>query len=417
MNNGWYVVKMATSPSGKLLVQHPYDQNGNAGWMKPSTINQIAAAKQESGVPGKQFTREEIEKHRSRDDCWLVINGNVYDATSVLSWHPGGTSAILANAGRLSLEVTSSFENVHDDYAQKKLAECAIGTVTDKARNFMQEQAKANAEAGASSDQVMLNSKRWKQVTLVDRKKLSADTFAYTFRFRDSRDSKKLGLSTCQHIQFGIHMLDKILIRSYTPTRPVVESEDDGTFELTVKTYFPDQNQPGGAFSNFLHELPVGEHVEVCGPTGEITYLGGSLFNVEGEKRRFSKVSLVLGGSGLTPGYALLKRVAEDKDDATKIKVIDANKTEDDILLRGELNSLVEQSRGQVQITHVLSHPKDQDSWEDKGGLTGHVNSEVIKNSLFTPEKDSVVFLCGPPGLIQKAALPALKGLLDSQQR
>jgi len=34
-----------------------------------------------------------------------------------------------------------------------------------------------------------------------------------------------------------------------------------------------------------------------------------------------------------------------------------------------------------------------------------------LKRVLFPPEEGSVVFLCGPPGLVQKAAMPALKGM------
>ena len=135
-------------------------------------------------------------------------------------------------------------------------------------------------------------------------------------------------------------MLDKMLIRSYTPTRPITESDDNGTFELTVKTYFPDDNQPGGAFSNFLLELPIGEEVEVCGPTGEIEYLGQGKFDIEGEEKQYKKISLVLGGSGLTPGFALIERIAREKDNV-QVKVIDANKTEDDILCRDKLNEAV----------------------------------------------------------------------------
>ena len=72
MNNGWYTVKLATSKSNKLLIQHPYDQSGTSGggWMKPSVANQLAAAKQDSGVPDKQFTREEIEQWRHEFKPW-----------------------------------------------------------------------------------------------------------------------------------------------------------------------------------------------------------------------------------------------------------------------------------------------------------------------------------------------------------
>lgn len=412
MNNGWYKVFASTRKDGKLLFKHPFHQEDAEGWMKPSTENQLEAAKQDSGVPDKQFTREEIEKHNTKDDCWLVINGNVYDSTSVLSWHPGGSATLLTNAGKLSLDVTSQFESIHDSYAHKKLSECVIGRVTDKAMTFMKEQAKAEAEEQAKSGptDTLLESKKWVPVELVDRKKISKDTYVYTFSYKDVPGKQKLGLGTCQHIQFGIHMLDKMLIRSYTPTRPITSKDDDGTFELTVKTYYPDENQPGGAFSNFLLELPIGESVDVCGPTGEIEYLGSGKFDIEGQERTFNKVSLVLGGSGITPGYAVIERILGEKDGKVQVRIIDANKTEDDILLRDELNKLEEKSKGKISITHVLSHPKDKDGWEKKGGLSGHVNADIIKERLFAPGEETVVLLCGPPGMIQKAALPALKG-------
>lgn len=368
--------------------------------MKPSAENQVAAAKQTSGVPDKKFTRQEIEKHSSKEDCWLVINGNVYDSTSVLSWHPGGSATLLANAGKLSLDVTSQFESIHDEYAHKKLSECVIGRVTDKAQQFMKEQAKAEAEQAvrAGPSNALLQSRKWVPVELVDRKKISKDTLSYTFSYKGDPSKKKLGLGTCQHIQFGIHMLDKMLIRSYTPTRPITDNDDDGTFELTVKTYYPDENQPGGAFSNFLLELPIGESVDVCGPTGEIEYLGNGNFDIEGRERRFSKVSLVLGGSGLTPGYSLIERILKEKDDNIQVRIVDANKTEDDILLHQKLDEAEKQSQGRIRITHVLSHPNNADDWKQRGGLSGHVNADIIKGRLFPPEKDNVVFLCGPPG-------------------
>ena len=114
------------------------------GWMKPSIENQLAAAKGDDVMPDQQFTRQEIMKHNTKDNCWLVINGNVHDWTNVLSWHPGGSATLLANARKLSLDVSSQFENIHDEYAHKNLSECVIGRVADKAHHLMKEQAKAN---------------------------------------------------------------------------------------------------------------------------------------------------------------------------------------------------------------------------------------------------------------------------------
>ncbi len=220
-----------------------------------------------------------------------------------------------------------------------------------------------------------------------------------------------------------------MLVRSYPPTRPLLpEAESDkqavkvnghdgskkahtstrdgdGTFDLTVKTYFPDSDQPGGAMSNILDCIPLGEEVEIRGPTGDIVYNGNGSFVIEGRERHFTKVSMVVGGSGLTPAYSLLARVLLTKGDKTQLRVVDANKTEGDILLHQELSDFEKNAGGQLKVTHVLSAAGDD--WK---GLTGHVNEDIIKDALFPPGDDSVVFLCGPPPMIQKAALPALRG-------
>lgn len=127
MNNGWYIVKPLIiqddeSDTPSILFQHPIEPGtGDGGWMKTSVVNQIASAKQDAGTPQKQFTREEVEKHNTDSDCWIVVNNKVYDATSVLDWHPGGKAAIVGHAGKVHAETTNEFESIHDDYAYKKL--------------------------------------------------------------------------------------------------------------------------------------------------------------------------------------------------------------------------------------------------------------------------------------------------------
>ena len=127
MNNGWYTVKPFIFQDDDfetpcILYRHPVEPGtGDGGWMRPSTENQIAAAKQEAGAPSKQFTREEIEKHNKDSDCWIVVDNKVYDATSVLSWHPGGKAAIMSHAGKVHAETSNEFESIHDGYAYQKL--------------------------------------------------------------------------------------------------------------------------------------------------------------------------------------------------------------------------------------------------------------------------------------------------------
>ena len=160
--------------------------------------------------------------------------------------------------------------------------ECILGIVTDKAANFIKKNAEKEAQeaakSGSRSSDVALQKHRWVPVKLSKRTELSKDTRRNTFSLPKS---SKLGLETCQHIQFGFHFkgqMLQMLIRSYTPTRPVMPKEEDGTLDLVVKTYFPDERQPGGAMSNILDCIPIGEEIEIRGPTGEISYHGNGKF-------------------------------------------------------------------------------------------------------------------------------------------
>lgn len=128
MNNSWYIVKpeVIEEPEGKpsnLLFRHPVEPGtGQGGWKKPSIEIQMEDARRQAAAPSKQFTRDEIEKHSTEKDCWIVVNGRVHDATSVLSWHPGGKAIILAHAGRVHMETTDEYESIHDEFAHNKLA-------------------------------------------------------------------------------------------------------------------------------------------------------------------------------------------------------------------------------------------------------------------------------------------------------
>lgn len=267
--------------------------------------------------------------------------------------------------------------------------------------------AKEKANPANKDSETVFDCHRWNAVRFAKKKALSEDTNQYTFSLPPK--AKKVGLGTCQHLQLGFHFNDRLVVRPYTPTRPVFEKEEDGTFDLVVKTYRPDKAQPGGTMSNILDCLRPGEEIEVKGPTGEIKYVGQGKFLVDKKEYHFSKVSLVLGGSGITPGYQLISRILRAKDlgedeDTTALRVVDANKTEGDILLRDELGEFAKKHPDQFQISHILSHPGDD--WQ---GEKGHVSKEILEKYTFSPEKGTVALLCGPPTMIQKVVLPALQ--------
>ncbi|CAI4214141.1 unnamed protein product [Parascedosporium putredinis] len=341
MNNCWYQVKPEITSSDDaeepyVLFRHPVElESKEPGWMRSSAESRVEAAKIAPADDQKRITRQEVEKHDKQNDCWIVVEGNVYDATSVLSWHPGGKATILSHGGKVHQETTDEFDTIHDNFARKKLQECLV--------------------------------------------EISGDTRAYTFQLPEGK--MKLGMNTCQHVEVGFHLLDKMVTRQYTPTRPFLPAPDgvyskghdlgrdydgNGTFELTVKTYFPNENQPGGAMSNILDLIPVGEEIEIRGPLGEIEYHGHG-------------------------------------HDKTEIRLVDANNTESDILMREELERFQEKSGGKFKLAYVLS--KASEEW---AGYKSYINGDIIRENLFAPDKDSIVIVCGPPAMIAKAVLPAL---------
>lgn len=62
-----------------------------------------------------------------QDDAWIILDSKVYDVTSVLSWHPGGASAILAYAGKATVEASTSYSSIHDGYANSQRDKLLIG--------------------------------------------------------------------------------------------------------------------------------------------------------------------------------------------------------------------------------------------------------------------------------------------------
>lgn len=387
--------------------------NDDSGWMKPSIEIQLNEAKQQAASPTKQFTREEVEKHNTEEDCWIVVNDKVYDATSVLDWHPGGAHAILGLSGKVTTEVSEQYNAIHDDFANHKLQECVIGVLTAKAQQTIKKQADERARELAKSgsdENVVLKKHAWTSVTLAAKEELSKDSRKYRFEFVEK--DKRLGLATGKHVLLGFHFEDKLVFRAYTPTRPVLLEEEDGSFDLVVKTYFPSDKDPGGTISNVLDCIEIGEHVDIKGPTGDIEYCGNGRFNIEGKDHGFGTIHLVGGGSGVTPHYQLIHRILKSSEDRTKIQFIYANSNEDNILMKQELDDLAQANPDQFRLIHVLSHPS-----HDWHGEKGHVDKEKFEKHFVVPEqksgkgvRDSAVFLCGPPPMI-KAAHGALEEL------
>ncbi|CAN1152373.1 Cytochrome b5 isoform A [Linum perenne] len=73
----------------------------------------------------KLYSMQEASQHNSKDDCWIVIDGKVYDVSSYLDDHPGGDDVILQVTGK---DATDDFEDVgHSQTARDELKTFFIG--------------------------------------------------------------------------------------------------------------------------------------------------------------------------------------------------------------------------------------------------------------------------------------------------
>merc|ERR1719200_85101 len=84
-------------------------------------------AKKSGGGGGGALTMEEVAKHTTNTDCWVVVNGEVLNVTSFLKEHPGGELAILTFAGK---DATEEFDMIHPpDVIPKYAPDAIIGVV------------------------------------------------------------------------------------------------------------------------------------------------------------------------------------------------------------------------------------------------------------------------------------------------
>merc|ERR1711988_342763 len=76
-----------------------------------------------SGGGGGGMTMEEVAKHTTKDDCWVVVSGQVLNVTKFLGEHPGGELAILTFAGK---DATEEFNMIHPPDVIGKYAPDAV---------------------------------------------------------------------------------------------------------------------------------------------------------------------------------------------------------------------------------------------------------------------------------------------------
>ena len=150
-------------------------------------------------------------------------------------------------------------------------------------------------------------------------------------------------------------------------------------------------------YKKSLAELKVGDEIEGEGPEGTF---------ILDEKEKGDHV-LIAGGIGITPFRSILK-YHTDKKLPTKLHLIYANSTPEEITYLSELKKLVKNNKN---ITIDFTVTKPDKKWK---GLVGRVDAEMIKR-LTSEYENPKYWLCGPPAMVDamESALGKLKITAD----
>jgi flavocytochrome c len=104
-----HVSAAAAPPAAAKVVAAPAAAAAAAPKAAPAAP--AAPAAKAGKVYRTDITAAEVAKHNTKDDCWVIVNGEVLDVTPFLNEHPGGAKAILLYAGRDS---SAEFNMLHN---------------------------------------------------------------------------------------------------------------------------------------------------------------------------------------------------------------------------------------------------------------------------------------------------------------
>ncbi|EGG13857.1 NADH-cytochrome b5 reductase [Cavenderia fasciculata] len=215
-----------------------------------------------------------------------------------------------------------------------------------------------------------LDAKEYKKFKL--QKKIIVNHNTRIFRFELPNATDRLGLPIGQHISLRATVNGKEVYRPYTP----ISSDDDlGYFDLLIKVY------EKGQMTTFVDNLFVGDSIDVKGPKG--------LFNYK--PNMFKHIGMLAGGTGITPMLQVIKAIVSNPEDKTKVSLVFGNITEEDILLKKELDQ-VSENYPNISIYYVLNNPP-QKGWTQG---VGFISQDIIQQQLPAPSEGVKVCLCGP---------------------
>jgi cytochrome b involved in lipid metabolism len=71
-----------------------------AAYVERSSQSKATHTANETEVLSNYLTLDEVGKHQTRTDCWIIIEGSVYDVSGFIEQHPGGAESMIPYCGK-----------------------------------------------------------------------------------------------------------------------------------------------------------------------------------------------------------------------------------------------------------------------------------------------------------------------------
>jgi len=229
--------------------------------------------------------------------------------------------------------------------------------------------AKAAAPPSAATPSAGLDAKEFKPFKVVDIQPYNHNTRQYKIKVEGHQE-----VPVASFVMARANIDSKEVARPYTP----IKSKTPNEMNLLIKTY------PTGVMSKHMGSLKVGDSIDLKGPVVKYGYKA----NMKKE------IGMIAGGTGITPMLQVLNKIVEDPADKTRVSLVFCNTTEDDILLKEQLDALTAKNKN-ISVTYVVDNPKGK--WQGEKGL---ISEDLVKKKMPKPGPDSLVLVCGPPGFM-----------------
>jgi len=224
-----------------------------------------------------------------------------------------------------------------------------------------------------------LDPEEWRDFKLAEKKPVSHNTSIYRFDLQSPEHELALPVASFIVVQADLGE-EKPVVRPYTP----ITYDEKGHFDLMIKTYAT------GKMSKHMDALKVGDFLSIKGPIKKIPVTP----NMK------KHIGMIAGGTGITPMLQVVHEILKNPEDKTKVTLLFSNTTEADILLRDTIDKMAREHQN-FKVHYTVSQPLP--GWKHN---IGHVSDEMIKRLLPAPSDDTIIFVCGPQGMVETVCGP-----------